>query len=92
MRRLLGAVVVLAALFAIAVTSALATGGGQPNMTCPTNNSLAPGHTGNSPGSPFNEMTPGIAGPLYAGNGANTGTPANSAAVSQYDVACFKHQ
>jgi len=29
---------------------------------------------------------------LYAGNGANTGTPANSAAVSQYDVACFKNQ
>jgi hypothetical protein len=92
MRKLLAAVVAVAALFAIAVTSALATGGGQPNMTCPDNNSLAPGNTGSSPGSPFNEVTPGIAGPLYAGNGANTGTPANSAAVSQYDAACFKHQ
>jgi hypothetical protein len=93
MRKLLAAVVVVAALFAIAVTSsALATGGGQPNMTCPDDNSLAPGNTANSPGSPFNEVTPGTAGPLYAGNGANTGTPANSAAVSQYDVACFKHQ
>jgi hypothetical protein len=91
MRRLLAAVVVVAALFAIAVSSAVATGGGQPNLTCPADNSLAPGNTGNSPGSPFNEVTPGIAGPLYAGNGANTGTPANSAAVSQYDVACFTH-
>jgi hypothetical protein len=59
-------------------------------MTCPSDNSLAPGNTANSPGSPFNEVTPGTAGPLYAGNGANTGTPANGAAVSQYDVACFQ--
>ena len=92
MRKLLAAIVVVAALFAIAVSSAVATGGGQPNMTCPSDNSLAPGNTGNSPGSAFNEVTPGTAGPLYAGNGANTGTPANGAAVSQYDVACFKHQ
>jgi hypothetical protein len=91
MRELLAAVVVVAALFAIAVTSALATGGGQPNVTCPADNSLAPGSTGSSPGSPFNEVLPGTAGPLYAGNGANTGTPANGAAVSQYDVACFMH-
>jgi hypothetical protein len=92
MRKLLAAVVVVAALFAIGGTSALATGGGQPNMTCPDDNSLAPGNTANSPGSAFNEVLPGNAGPLYAGNGANTGTPANGAAVSQYDVACFKHQ
>jgi hypothetical protein len=92
MSKLLAAVLVVAALFAVAVTGALATGGGQPNMTCPADNSLAPGNTANSPGSPFNEVGPGTAGPLYAGNGANTGTPANSAAVSQYDVACFKHQ
>ena len=92
MRKLLAAVLVVAVLFAVAVTGALATGGGQPNMTCPDDNSLAPGNTGSSPGSPFNEVTPGIAGPRYAGNGANTGTPANSAAVSQYDVACFKHK
>jgi hypothetical protein len=92
MRKLLVALVVVAALLAIAVPSAVATGGGQPNMTCPSDNSLAPGNTANSPGSPFNEVTPGTAGPLYAGNGANTGTPANGAAVSQYDVACFKHQ
>jgi hypothetical protein len=91
MRRLLAVVLVVAAVFAIAVSSAVATGGGQPNMTCPSDNSLAPGKTASSPGSPFNEVTPGIAGPLYAGNGANTGTPANGAAVSQYDVACFQH-
>jgi hypothetical protein len=91
MRKLLAAIVVVAALFAIVATGALATGGGQPNMTCPDDNSLAPGNTGSSPGSAFNEVLPGTAGPLYAGNGANTGTPANSAAVSQYDVACFMH-
>jgi hypothetical protein len=32
-----------------------------------------------------------LAGPLYAGNGQTTNTPANGAAVSQYDVACFQH-
>ena len=85
-------VVLVAALFAVAVTGALATGGGQPNMTCPADNSLAPGNTGTAPGSAFNEVGPGTAGPLYAGNGATTNTPANGAAVSQYDVACFKHQ
>jgi len=92
MRRLLAVVVLVAALFAVAVTGALATGGGQPNMTCPADNSLAPGNTGTAPGSAFNEVGPGTAGPLYAGNGATTNTPANGAAVSQYDVACFKHQ
>jgi len=90
MRKLLAAVVVVAAMFAIGLTSALATGGGQPNLTCPTTTSLAPGNAGSAPGSAFNVS--GIAGPLYAGNGANQNTPANGAAVSQYDVACFKHQ
>ena len=92
MRKLLAVVVVVAALFAVAVTGALATGGGQPNLTCPADNSLAPGNTGTAPGSAFNEVGPGTAGPLYAGNGATLNTPANGAAVSQYDVACFKHQ
>ena len=27
---------------------------------------------------------------MYAGNGANLNTPANGAAVSQYDVACYQ--
>lgn len=92
MRKLLAVVVVVVAMFAVTVTGALATGGGQPNLTCPADNSLAPGNTGTAPGSAFNEVGPGTAGPLYAGNGANTSTPANTAAVSQYDVACFKHQ
>jgi len=39
-------------------------------------------------GSVFNPN--GTAGGQYAGNGANTGTPANPAAVSQYDVACYQ--
>ena len=42
----------------------------------------------NSGGSVFNPN--GTAGGQYAGNGANTGTPANPAAVSQYDVACYQ--
>ena len=56
-----------------------------------------PGHAASSPGAPFNEPAPvgigsgGKAGAKYAGSGANTGTPANSVAVSQYDVACL-HQ
>jgi hypothetical protein len=97
MRKLLAAVAVVAVLFAIAVASALAagnpspTGTGQPSQTCPSDNSLSPGNAGNAPGSAFNEVGPGTAGPLYAGNGATTNTPANGAAVSQYDVACFKH-
>jgi hypothetical protein len=94
MRKLLAVVVLVAALFAVAVTGALATGGGQPGLTCPStpiSSPLAPGNAGTAPGSAFNEVS-GTAGPLYAGNGANQNTPANTAAVSQYDVACFKHQ
>lgn len=53
-----------------------------------------PGHASSSPGSPFNEPAPvgigsgGTAGAKYAGSGANTHTPANGVAVSQYDIAC----
>ena len=32
----------------------------------------------------------GVAGGVYAGNGANLNTPANGHAVSQYDVACLQ--
>src|SRR5882757_5319147 len=55
-----------------------------------------PGNAALSPGAPFNEPPPagtgagGKAGTVYAGSGANTGTPANSNAVSQYDVACLQ--
>jgi len=50
----------------------------------------APGHSPSSPGSAFNEDPGGVAGTVYAGNGANTTTPANAAAVSQYDIACYQ--
>ena len=55
-----------------------------------------PGNSALSPGAPFNEPPPagtgagGKAGTVYAGSGANTGTPASSNAVSQYDVACLQ--
>src|SRR6266849_4195135 len=38
----------------------------------------------------FNTAGFAIADTHYAGNGQTTQTPANSAAVSQYDVACFQ--
>jgi len=38
----------------------------------------------------FNTAGFAIADLHYAGNGQNTQTPANSNAVSQYDVACFQ--
>jgi hypothetical protein len=78
------------------------TGKGQPGSNAgvgcevTTGMGSTPGHASSSPGSPFNE--PGInspsggnAGTHYAGSGANTSTPANSAAVSEYDVACLQH-
>jgi len=55
----------------------------------------SPGTKASAPGSAFNEPSPtnpagGIAGQMYAGNGQTTSTPANGAAVAQYDVACFQ--
>ena len=56
---------------------------------------MEPGQAASAPGSAFNEPSStnpaaGIAGQVYAGNGQTTSTPANSVAVSQYDVACFE--
>jgi len=51
---------------------------------------MEPGNAANARGSAFNESGPGVAGTVYAGNGANLNTLANAAAVSQYDVACFQ--
>ncbi len=66
------------------------TGTGQPSQTClSTPAPMEPGNAGAAPGSAFNENG-GIAGGVYAGNGQTTQTPANGAAVSQYDVACFQ--
>ena len=58
---------------------------GQPNQSC---QSVFP----SGPLSPagFNTNGFSVADTHYAGNGQTTQTPANSAAVSQYDVACFQ--
>ena len=94
MKRLVGIAAALA-LFALPAAPGLAGNpgtGGQPNQGCLESNSTAlePGNAAASPGSPFNEDGPGVAGTVYAGTGANTNTPANSDAVSQYDVACLQ--
>lgn len=98
MRALLALTSVLAAICIFVATAAVAAsppGSGQPNQTCLSSTAAnEPGHAANSPGSPFNEPSAtsngGIAGGVYAGSGRNTQTPANSHAVSQYDVACFE--
>ncbi|HYY90475.1 MAG TPA: hypothetical protein VE955_00640 [Candidatus Dormibacteraeota bacterium] len=58
---------------------------GQPNQSC---QSVFP--TGPLTPQGFNTNGFTNAANLYAGSGQNTQTPANSAAVSQYDVACFQ--
>jgi hypothetical protein len=69
--------------------------GGQPSQSCLSSTApLEPGKAASAPGSAFNEPSDtnpgGVAGQMHAGNGHNTLTPANGAAVSQYDVACFQ--
>jgi hypothetical protein len=68
---------------------------GSPALACGTAPATGtPGHAASSPGSPFNEPSAtssgGKAGKVYAGSGANLGTPASGNAVSQYDVACLQ--
>jgi hypothetical protein len=82
------------------VIAASALGGnpnttGQPSQTCLSKTAPnEPGQAALAPGSAFNEPTAtspgGTAGMMYAGNGATLNTPANGAAVSQYDVACYQ--
>jgi hypothetical protein len=56
---------------------------GPPSQSCQNYSATTrPGHSGDSPGSPFNE--PGINSP----NGGTGG--ANYSERSQYDVACFQ--
>ena len=67
---------------------------GQPGQSCQAEPS-SPGHAASAPGSAFNEPSPtfpngGVAGQVYAGNGVSAGTANSTAAVSQYDVACFQ--
>ncbi|HET7405320.1 MAG TPA: hypothetical protein VFJ63_04310 [Candidatus Bathyarchaeia archaeon] len=82
------AIIALAAvpLLAIPVRGDTTGTPGQPNQSCQnffSVNGLQPrGFNTNG----FNNTATSV----YAGAGANTNTPANSHAVSQYDVACFQ--
>jgi hypothetical protein len=49
-----------------------------------------PGNAATAPGSAFNETGPRTAGVVYAGKGVSATTAGSTAAVSQYDVACFQ--
>ena len=63
---------------------------GQPSQSCLSSTAPnEPGNAANAPGSAFNEVN-GIAGSVYAGNGVSATTAGSTAAVSQYDVACFQ--
>jgi hypothetical protein len=68
-------------------TSAGSTG--QPNQSCQAEPS-SPGHAASAPGSAFNEDPGGVAGAVYASNGAPSLNANSGNAVSQYDVACFQ--
>ena len=84
------AAVVSAIAVAPAFGAANPSGTGQPSQTCLSGTAPSePGNAASAPGSAFNENG-GTAGAVYAGNGQTTQTPANGAAVSQYDVACFQ--
>jgi hypothetical protein len=63
---------------------------GAPNNTCGAPGTTTPGNSALASGSPFNAN--GTAGTVYAGNpGTASLTNSNStAAVAQYDVACFQ--
>ena len=84
-------VCLFAALAASAVAAPNPSGTGQPSQTCLSSTAPnEPGQAAAAPGSAFNETGPGMAGTVYAGNGVSATTPANAAAVSQYDVACYQ--
>jgi hypothetical protein len=74
---------------ATAMAAANPSGTGQPNQSCQmfegAGGTNAPGHSGTSPGSVFNE--PGF-GSVNGGTGGNAYNSAG--APSQYDVACFQ--
>lgn len=63
---------------------------GAPTNTCGSPGTETPGNAASAPGSPFNPS--GNAGANYAGNpGTASLSHSNStAAVAQYDVACFQ--
>ncbi|MBY0559781.1 adenylate cyclase [Hyphomicrobium sp.] len=69
---------------------------GQPSQSCETTGGIGvstfrPGNTFSSPGSPFNDVTPGTSALHYAGQpGTPSAANGSSNAVGQYDVACFQ--
>ncbi|HEX7397784.1 MAG TPA: hypothetical protein VF312_09570 [Propionibacteriaceae bacterium] len=67
-----------------ALAAANPVGTGQPNQSCQAELSGPPGLLSTTNG--FFRVAVNV----YAGSGANTSTPANFHAVSQYDVACFQ--
>jgi hypothetical protein len=88
---LLAAVTLLAVGVQMALGASDPSGTGQPSQTCLSSTAPSePGQAAGAPGSAFNETGPGTAGTVYAGNGVSATTPANGAAVSQYDVACYQ--
>jgi hypothetical protein len=85
MRKLLAAVVVIAALFAVVVASALAgnpspTGTGQPSQSCQAEPTGPPGIISTTNGFATTAVN------VYAGSAPQNSN--NPASVSQYDVAC----
>jgi hypothetical protein len=63
---------------------------GQPSQNCLSSTAPPePGNASSAPGSAFNENG-GIAGGVYAGNGAPSLNGNTDKAISQYDVACFQ--
>ena len=63
---------------------------GQPSQACLSSTApMEPGNASAAPGSAFNENG-GIAGGVYAGNGAPSLNGNTAKAISQYDVACFQ--
>ena len=74
---------------ATAMAAANPSGTGPPNQSCQSfegpGGTNAPGNSGTSPGSVFNE--PGF-GSVNGGTGGNAYN--NAGAPSQYDVACFQ--
>ena len=91
MRKLVGLAAIVCAIAASPAFAATnPSGTGQPSQTCLSGTAPSePGNAASASGSAFNENG-GTAGAVYAGNGQTTQTPANGAAVSQYDVACFQ--
>jgi hypothetical protein len=97
MRHLLAfaALIVVAAVLVVPALAESPGTQGQPNQSCLSSTAMMePGNAASAPGSAFNEPTAtspgGVGGQHYAGNGQTLMTPANGAAVAQYDVACFE--